>query len=305
MSIRVIDLSFPSTDGIHTLFGKGYVPEGEIRGLFHVVHGMREHIGRYDSFMREIAEAGYLCFGYDNLGHGRTAEADGSFGYIADHEGWMKLARDVHRAGQTMKMEYPERPYYLMGHSMGSFIVRLCTLRHPSFPSKLIVMGTGGPNPASGAGLPAVRTIRVFKKRKGYSPLIDKLAFGKYNEKFGDGVPGDWLSKDPEVRRSFDADPYCAHSFTIGAMGDLIRLQSEVNKPEWFEKMPVDLPILLISGADDPVGDYGHGVKKVYDRLKARGADVKFKLYSDCRHELLNEDCRDTVISDILKFIAK
>lgn len=304
MSIQIVARTFPSTDGIHTLTGKVFVPEGDIKGLFHVVHGMQEHIGRYESFMTAVAEAGYLCFGYDHLGHGGTAEADDTHGFIAEKDGWKLLAEDVYSVGCAMKKAYgTELPYYLMGHSMGSFVVRLCTLWHPELPDKLIVMGTGGPNPVSGLGLAVVDVIKL-KGKRGYSKTVEKLAFGKYNERFGEGVPGDWLSKDPKVRETFDADPLCGRRFTLSALHDLIQIQSVVNKKPWFDGMSTELPILLISGAEDPVGDYGHGVKKVYDELKKRGANVQFKLYSNCRHEILNDDCRDTVIADILRFVS-
>lgn len=305
MSIQVIDRSFPSTDGEHTLIGKVYVPEGEIKGLFHLVHGMTEHIGRYDKFMTEIAEAGYLCFAYDNLGHGKTADADGTLGFIAHKDGWKKLVEDVYSVGCAMKKAYgKELPYYLMGHSMGSFIVRLCAQWHPGLMNRLIVMGTGGPNPASGAGLAAINTLKLFKGERGYSKAIEGMAFGKYNERFGEGVSGDWLSKDPKVREVYDQDRFCNYHFTLSAMHDLIMLQSTSNKKEWFDDMSRELPILLVSGADDPVGDYGHGVKKVFDGLKGHGAKVQFKLYSDCRHEILNDDSHATVVADILRFIA-
>ncbi len=304
MAVEVKEREFPSTDGIHTLKGKMYIPEGQPKGIFHLVHGMTEHIGRYDAFLREIAEAGYVCVAYDNLGHGNTAVDDSELGYIAKKNGWKLLAADVNAVGNAVKNEYPGLPYYLMGHSMGSFIVRLTAAKYPDLPDKLIVMGTGGPNPASGVALGLINTIGFFCGKRHISPLIEKLAFGDYNKGFGDGTNGDWLSKNPEVRRIYNADKFCNYHFTVSAMHDLVKLNREVNLSKWFKRIGKSkLPILLVSGADDPVGEHSKGVKTVNQKLVKKGADVRMKLYDDNRHEILNDTARDEAIADILAFI--
>ena len=304
MAVEVKERAFPSTDGIHTLKGKMYIPEGQPKGIFHLVHGMTEHIGRYDAFLREIAEAGYVCVAYDNLGHGNTAVDDSELGYIAKKNGWKLLAADVNAVGNAVKNEYPGLPYYLMGHSMGSFIVRLTAAKYPDLPDKLIVMGTGGPNPASGVALGLINTIGFFCGKRHISPLIEKLAFGDYNKGFGDGTNGDWLSKNPEVRRIYNADKFCNYHFTVSAMHDLVKLNREVNLSKWFKRIGKSkLPILLVSGADDPVGEHSKGVKTVNQKLVKKGADVRMKLYDDNRHEILNDTARDEAIADILAFI--
>ncbi|MDY3924654.1 MAG: alpha/beta hydrolase, partial [Eubacteriales bacterium] len=131
MSILYEEMRVPSSDGIHTLAGRVYRPEGRVRGLFHVVHGMTEHIARYDPLFRRMAEDGYLCFGYDHLGHGATARDAGELGYIADRDGWRRLAQDVAVFADAAERRYAALwageecpPYFLMGHSMGSFVVR-------------------------------------------------------------------------------------------------------------------------------------------------------------------------------------
>lgn len=305
MEIKVINRKFPSTDGVHTLKGKIYVPEGQPKAVFHVVHGMTEHIGRYDTFLREMAEEGYVCVAYDNLGHGLTANDDGELGYIAKKDGWKFLADDVNAVGTAMKGEYGGIPYYLMGHSMGSFIVRVAAANYPDLPDKLVVMGTGGPNPASKAALGLINTIKLFKGDKHISPAIENLAFGEYNKGFGDGSNGDWLSKNPEVRRVYNADKFCHYHFTVSAMHDLVKLNDVANSATWFKKIDKSLPILLVSGGDDPVGDHGKGVTEVYNRLKKRGANVTLKLYDDNRHEILNDTAREKTIADIKQFLEE
>lgn len=303
MELRTENREVLSSDGIHTLKGRVYIPEGEIKGLFHVVHGMTEHIRRYDAFMAQMAENGYLTFGFDNLGHGETATPD-EWGYIAEKNGWEYLARDVAVFAGAMKKEFGELPYYLLGHSMGSFIVRLSLERFIT-PEKLVVMGTGGPNPIAGLGLAVIKTVRLFRGERHVSPLVASLAFGSYNKRFDESDPLAWLTKDRTVREQYRNDPMCTFPFTVSAMGDLVTLNKMVNEKRWFENVKNKCPIFLVSGAQDPVGDYGKGVQAVYENLKAAGADVSIRLYENCRHEILNDSSRDEVIRDILSFLEK
>lgn len=304
--IKMLKKAVKSSDGKHTLRGRVYLPEGSPKGLFHVVHGMTEHIARYDSFMREIAAAGYVCFGYDNLGHGYTVKDESELGYIAEENGDKLLVSDVKLFGAEMKKEYGETlPYILLGHSMGSFIVRNVASTYPGFPDKLIIMGTGGPNPVSVAGLRIIKSQIWLHGDRAVSPMINKLIFGSYNKKFGKDDRYNWLSKLKETRDNYRSDWLCTFSFTLSAMKDLVKLQMDCNAKKWFGSVSSNLPILLVSGLDDPVGSYGKGVKTVYDKLKAAGKKATLKLYKDCRHEILNDTCRDRVINDILTFTDK
>lgn len=301
--ITVKEKRVPSSDGIHILKGKIFIPDGQIKGYLHIVHGMTEHIGRYESFMRLAAEQGYITFGYDNLGHGATADNEGELGFIAHRDGWKLLAKDVKVFSDSVKSEYGELPYYLMGHSMGSFIVRTSVSMFAR-PDKLIIMGTGGANPASGIGLAFTKLIKFFKGERYISKTVDKLAFGSYNSHFeGEGASA-WLSKDTENHRHYAADKYCTFKFSVSAMQDLITLNRYANSKKCFENTP-DIPILLVSGSEDPVGDYGEGVKEVYNALKATGHNVKLKLYSSYRHEILNDFCRECVEKDIFAFLSE
>ncbi len=301
------DFFAPSSDGIHTLAGVVYVPQGQPRGFFHIVHGMTEHIGRYEPIMQALTEAGYLCFGYDNLGHGKTAKDRSELGYIAPKDGYDLLCRDVKVFADAVIHTYdPEKklPYYLMGHSMGSFITRLAAEKYIK-PDKFIIMGTGGPNPAANAGLALIALIKVFRGDRHISPLVYAMAFGSYNNRFGGGTadPLRWLSKDPAVRQRCYDDPFCSFLFTVSAMGDLIRLTRDANRKKWHRNMPQALPILLVSGDTDPVGGYGAGVTRVCERLKRSGHDARMILYPNSRHEILNDDTFDQVKADILAFL--
>ena len=184
MSIQVKALSINSTDNIHTLIGKTYIPNGEIKGLIHIVHGMTEHIDRYDYFMSKLAENGYLAFGFDNLGHGKTALSDSELGFISSIDGWKYLANDVAFVSKTIKNMYPNLPLFLFGHSMGSFIVRIAAENNPELYDKLIICGTSGKNPLSKIGLMLANVIKKLKGERYISNFILNIAFGSYNKRF-------------------------------------------------------------------------------------------------------------------------
>lgn len=306
MSYTKREFTALSCDGVHNLSGVVYLPDGERRGFFHIVHGMTEHIGRYDRIMSVLAEAGYVCFGYDNLGHGKTVNGKSELGFIASKNGWDKLCRDVKIFSDAVRAEFDggnDLPYYLMGHSMGSFIVRLAAEKY-AHPDKLIVMGTGGANPAAGAGLAIISLIKLFKGERYISKFIDDLAFGSYNSKFkSEGNSKSWLSTDLETRNKYVSDEYCTFKFTVSAMGDLMRLLKYSNRAAWFKKLP-RIPVLLVAGEDDPVGNYGKGVLWVESRLKKQGHSVRCVLYKGGRHEILNDFTYEAVKKDIIDFIS-
>ena len=294
-----------SSDKIHDICGVVYLPKGEAKGIFHIVHGMTEHIARYEWIMTALAENGYIACGYDNLGHGNTAN-EGEHGFIASENGYDLLARDVKEFSDAVKNAHgKDLPYILMGHSMGSFIVRYAALKYVT-PDKLIIMGTGGKNPLAGMGLAVMGAIKAFKGERHVSALAYSLAFGTYNKRFTEvceNDPSPWLTTDKAVREKYYADKYCTFKFTVSAMRDLIRLLKITNSGAWFKGIDKNMPILLVSGAEDPVGNYGKGVRQVENRLKKAGADVKAVIYEGARHEILNDFVKEDVKKDILEFI--
>ena len=302
--MNVLNYSVPSVDGVHDLAGKVYLPAGKPIGILHILHGMTEYMDRYHTFMTELAEAGYIACGYDHLGHGYTAADSSELGYIADKGGYDLLLRDVKGFSDALRDEYGrDLPYVLMGHSMGSFIARLSAEKYVT-PDALIIMGTGGPNPIAGVGLALIGIIKACKGPRHISPFIDNMAFGGYNKRFGeDAHPKVWLTKDAAVRDAYMADPFCTFPFTISAMGDLIRLTKNANRGAWFKSLPQGLPILLVSGREDPVGDFGTGVETVCAKLQKAGHPVTCRLYDGYRHEILNDASHDRVVADILDFL--
>lgn len=293
-----------SSDKTHDLNSVAYIPKGEIKGIFHLVHGMTEYIDRYDELFGEIAKNGFICCGYDNLGHGKTANDDSELGFIAEKDGYNLLISDVKTFADFIKNEYKCDNYILMGHSMGSFIARLAAVKYKDDFSRLIICGTAGPNPLAEIGLFLSTFLSLFKGKRGYSHFLENLVFGSYNKRFSGVTKYEWLTNDRRIIDKYMKDKYCNFRFTLSAIYDLIKLNSLCNKSVWFKNVPKLLPTLIIAGEDDPVGNYGKGVKTVYKKLINAGKqNVSLKLYKGCRHEIHNDNCRKEMAEDILKFI--
>ena len=302
--IQKIQKDILSTDGVHTLRGFVLVPENP-RAILQIAHGMTEHIGRYEPFMTYLVEHGFIVCGHDHLGHGRTAEANGDFGYFAKKNGYRIVCDDLYAFGSAVRADHPELPFFLMGHSMGSFIARLTARAYPDACQALIAMGTSGKNPLFLPGLILSRIIRKIRGERFVSKFVLSVAFSSYNKKMESTHPVAWLTRDEKELEKRDGDSFCAFAFTVAAMCDLILLQSLANRRDWFAGIRKDLPILLVSGDMDPVGNYGKGVEEVYTALLSEGVtDVSRKLYPDMRHEILNEIGRETVWEDILDFLS-
>ncbi len=305
MKFSIAEKKILSSDQKNTLSGVMYIPEGDIRGIFHLVHGMTEYIGRYTHLFENLASVGYLCCGFDNLGHGNTA-SEQDLGFIASENGWQFMVDDVKLFADSIKSEYPNMPYTLMGHSMGSFITRVAVSRYSDLADKYICCGTAGSNPASSIGIALCNIIKAFRGERAISHFLENIAFGSYNKRFDGESNYEWLTKDREIIEKYAADKFCTFKFTVSAMRDLMTLLKLCNGKKCFFNTKNDLPILLIAGDMDPVGNYGKGVKQVYDNFKASGkTDISMFLYENCRHEIHNDTCKEQMLEDILKFVTK
>ncbi|MEG1870173.1 MAG: alpha/beta fold hydrolase, partial [Oscillospiraceae bacterium] len=292
MDFHVCRMEFRSSDGKNNIISKIYMPAQTPKGVIQIVHGMCEHMGRYESFMKFFAENGYVVCGNDHLGHGETVANKEDLGFFGTAQGYSKLLQDVHKLNLIMKKDYPDLPYFILGHSMGSFITRLYLAKYDDNLTGAIISGTGGPNPMVKAGYKlACGAIR--KRGERYRPKnIDKMVFGAYNTHFKgkNSTSKDWLSSDPQVVADFMADEYCMFTFTAAGFKDLFALHYLANREDTVQRIPHQLPILLLSGEQDPVGAYGKGVHKVYSMFKKAGIEnVTLQLYPNGRHEMLNE----------------
>jgi alpha-beta hydrolase superfamily lysophospholipase len=300
---RFQSISFPSTNGIHTLQGILCMPQGHPLGIVHIVHGVAEHIARYKPMMQELADAGYIAVGFDLPGHGQTVHTADELGYFGKKDGAGLLIRDTAAAAESLRRQYNNLPYYLFGHSMGSFIARCVT--ETFTPDKLILMGTAGPNPVSIPGLLVLRLIRLLRGDRYRSNTAHTIMFGGYNARFPKDDPYHWLSTDPETRKNYADDPLCGFVLTAAGAYDLICLCSRANRGAWFRSIQERFPVLLLSGAEDPVGNFGAGVRTVAKRLRKYGTDVVLHLYENGRHEIHNDIFRVQVMHDLLDFLTK
>lgn len=275
--------------------------------LVQLSHGMCEHVTRYEGFAEFLSEKGFLVFGHDHLGHGRSVESPDDLGFLAQKNGSHLLAEDVHGLALAFKREYPDLPIILLGHSMGSFVARDVLEKHPSTYSAAVIMGTAGPDMPTAAGKMLASLIGLFCGARHRSPLLRKISFAGYNKRFGKGCDENaWLSRDESVVKAYHDDPLCGFVFTASAYRDLFDLLGRISRKEWANGIKKDLPLLLISGEDDPVGGFGAGVQKIANRLTGAGVtDVTLKLYPEMRHEILNEQSYQTVWEDLFSWMQK
>lgn len=308
MTYEKLTGTFASTDAKHLLTYSIYRPiNGEVKAVLQISHGMCEYIERYAEFASYLCERGIAVCGHEHLGHGEAARADGTLGYFARKDGWKLLPADVRKLTILMQKRFPGKPYFLLGHSMGSFVARIYLAKYGNLLDGAIIMGTSGKNPLCPLGIRLAENI-VRKKGERYrSSLLKQLSMGSYNKKFkAEKSESSWLTKEAGIRDRFDRDPLCHFTFTAAGYRDLFTLLQQASAAESFERIPRELPILLVSGTDDPVGNYGKGVREVYGRMKKAGvANVTLKLYEGDRHEILNETDRANVYADIYRFLEE
>ena len=297
---------FLSSDGKTQLAAYAIIPEKPIV-MVQISHGMCEYFERYQAFGEYLASRGVLVFGHDHLGHGHSASTHDDLGFTAHGGGAELLVRDVYSLSKHMKEQYPTLPLILFGHSMGSFIARAVLEEHASLYKAAVICGTGGPDTPAGAGKLLATLMMVFKGERHRSKLLKSIAFAGYNKHFEKGCDKNaWLTRDVAVVERYNADPFCTYTFTLRAYHDLFTLVSCVSRKAWAGKLPKDLPLLLVSGAEDPVGTWGKGVQKVAKRLQEAGiADLTLRLYPDMRHEILNEIDYETVWSEIAEWMEQ
>lgn len=303
--MQFLEFSYPSADGLHTIHAAQWVPQGRPRGVVQIVHGVAEHIGRYDAAARFLCSHGFLVCGEDHLGHGRTA-SDGKFGYFAPRGGWELVVRDIRRLRELVGEQHPGVPYFLLGHSMGSFLTRTYLIRWPGTVDGAVLSGTGQePAPLVAFGR-SISGLLCALRGPGYvSRLVYSLSLGAYNRKFRPNrTTGDWLSRDSRMVDQSLKDPLCSFQPTVSMFRDMMTGLQFIARPANLSKMDLDTPIYFFSGDQDPVGSMGKGVRKVEAMFRAAGCrDVTVRLYPGGRHEMLNEVNRQEVLVDLLSWL--
>lgn len=295
---------FNSSTGVNKIHCLIWEPETtEPKGVFQIAHGVSEHIERYDDFARFLCENGYVVCGNDHLGHGKSVDSLAELGFFAEENGDTRLVDDMHLLYTIMHKRYPALPYYLFGHSMGSLCARVYAAEFGDGLAGVIFCGTGEMPPAA---LLALDPVNAAVNKLGAGAKIPVNLFGLVNKLAVKNARtnNDWLSVNTENVDKYNNDPLCGFPLKLGGLRDTLALGIKASGDEWAARVPLSLPILLISGAKDPVGFNGKAVVDVCDKLEAAGHNPEMILYPGDRHEILNEDDRERVYEDILNWLG-
>ena len=299
------EYTFVSSNGRTPIHVRRFDPEGAPRAVVQVAHGVAEYGARYDAFLRFLAEHGFVAVVHDHLGHGQSITDRSELGWFAEKKGWDCVVDDVKLLHDALREEFPALPHFLFGHSMGSFVTRTYLIRFPEDLTAAVVCGTGQQAAALvSSGRAMAATICATRGTKFRSTLLNTLAFGSYNKEFRPmRTVFDWLSRDEAVVDAYLTDPLCGFLPTAGLFRDMMTGIVFIGDPKNVALMRKDIPIFLIAGDRDPVGEQGKGPRRVRSLMQAAGvSDVSLKLYANCRHELLNELDREQVMEDVLAF---
>lgn len=301
------EIYLPSTDGINKLHTTVFEPK-ETKAILQISHGMIEYIGRYKGFAEYLNALGILVIGNEHLGHGLTAKNSSDLGYFG--KGLSKtVVDDLKVVTDYAKANYgKDIPYFLLGHSMGSFMARRYIMTYGKELTAAIIMGTGSqPSVVLSAGKLVANILSLVKGERYRSDLLVNLSTGAYNKPFADQkLTNAWLTKDEEIVHKYNTDPFCTFKFTINGYKTLFDSISFIQNKDNINNIPKDLPLLIVSGEKDPVGEFKKGVERVYNEYKNIGIkDLTLKFYENDRHEILNELDKEVVYQDIYNWLSK
>lgn len=296
---------YPSSDGVHQCYAHEWLPDGKPRAVLQIVHGVAEYIQRYAPFASWLAGQGFVVVGEDHLGHGRTVD-DEKYGYFGPKGGWSLVSKDIRRLRTLEGERYPELPYFILGHSMGSFLARTYLIDWPGTVTGAILSGTGQESAATvAAGKLACGLFCSLRGTDGHSDFVNSLSLGAYNKQFAPNrTTADWICRDTAVVDAYLKDPFCTFQPTVGMFRDMMGGLQYIASPKNLKKMYKTTPVYFFSGDRDPVGQNGAGVEKVAGLFRNAGCtDVTVKLYPNGRHEMLNEVNRQEVWQDVLSWL--
>ncbi len=311
--MKKTEFYFDSRDGVSKIHAVRYEPEesalmdGKPVAILQIVHGMAEYVERYEETAKFFTERGFVVTGEDHLGHGGSVAEDGIYGYFCEQDPATVLVRDVHRLKKLTQALYPGVPYFILGHSMGSFMLRNYICRYGTGIQGAIIVGTGQNSAFQMACVKALAAEqKCFGGDKRKSTVLHNLVFGSANKRVDNPkTDNDWLCGNEKAVAEYNADERCGFMFTVNGFAALFELITRATKAENLEKIPKELPVLFLAGDQDPVGNYGEGVKAAYDALEDAGLEhLALKLYEGARHEILNEKDGEVVMQDICQWIS-
>ena len=295
---------YPSK-GTGQIHACAWLPEGEVRAVVQIVHGIAEFVERYEDFAKFLNQQGFLVVAEDHMGHGQSINNGGIQGYF--HGGWFTAVEDTVQLAADTMAQYPDVPYILFGHSMGSFMARTILCKYPELPLKAAILCGTGWQPT--VALPAlIRVVEGICQKTGEtvpSEKLQNLVFGSYNRKVEHPrTPFDWICWDKKVVDAYIAHPLCGFTATCGLLRELMKGIYYIQQPRNLQNMRKDLPVFFIAGGDDPVGNYGKGVRQAVRAFQKAGLqDVSVRIYPLCRHEILNEINKEEIYEDVLQWI--
>lgn len=300
------EFTFPSADGKTAIHAAAWTPAGTPLAILQLSHGVAEYILRYDSFARYLSDQGFAVVGHDHLGHGDSVAVGAPRLYFGPRGSWDWVVQDLYTCRSLIGKRFPGLPCFLLGHSMGSFLARTYLIRYPGISAGAILMGTGQMSSgliASGRAAAALEVRRIGADRP--SPRLEHLIFGAYNKHFAPNrTPCDWLSVSRENIEAYLQDPLCGGTPTAGLFQEMLDGLQFISKPENLRKMNLNTPILFTSGAKDPVGEDGRGLRRAFRSFQRAGVRrVSMHLYPNLRHEILYEDCRQVVYEDLCQWM--
>jgi alpha-beta hydrolase superfamily lysophospholipase len=301
MITEYFTLSSP-VDGL-LLDGLFVLPETPPKAVVQLVHGMCEHKMRYLPFMEHLAQQGYACCMHDHRGHGKSVRAPEDLGYFYAGGG-PAVVEDLHAVNQMLHEKFPGLPVYLFGHSMGSLAVRAYIKKYDDTIEALVVCGSPSKPTGVGVGKALVRLLQAFKGEKARSKLVDGILNGSFDKPFRhENRKSAWLSSDPAVGEAFNADPLCGYTFTLNGYLALLYLVEETYSEKGWQVQQKDLPVLFVSGSDDPCAVSAKKfVQSVWHMERMGYKNVFRRVYSGMRHEILNEVDKETVYRELSAF---
>lgn len=317
--IKVREFEFLSSNMYTPIHGKLWIPKGDIKAIVQISHGMQEHIDRYDEFARYLAKKGILVAGNSHMGHGDSVNSKEDYGYFSipikgmskkqkiNHDSSANVVKDLYHITKVVKKHYSGVPYILLGHSMGSFMIRRYLMQYGNVVDGAIIIGTGNqPEKLLKAGRMIVNGITAIKGERFRSNLTNDILFGAYNREIEHPLSKeDWICSDRETIEKYRKDEKCGFLFTMNGIEALLSTMEYIIKDENIARLPRDVKMFLASGKEDPVGNYGEDVEEIYEAYKRLGVkDISMKLYDGCRHEILNETIKETVYEDIYNWIV-
>ncbi|WP_291292939.1 alpha/beta hydrolase [Enterococcus sp.] len=295
-----------SSNGKDQIYVKIWQPEGPSKGVLQLIHGMIEHIERYDPFARYLVSKGFTVIGHDHLGHGQTVTDQKAYGTFGESKGADYLVADVGLVHGFAAERFPNLPYYVLGHSMGSLVLRNYLFQKPQPLNGAIIMGTTmEPAAKMTSAMLLTESLMPFRQQAWPYRVMENLVFGQHNRRFQPNrTTKDWLSSDPQQVDAYLADPHTQFHFSLNAYRDLFLLTKKASDPQLLQKIDPKLPLLLISGKEDPVGHYGKSVRKLAACLNQQGQrNLTVYLLEGGRHEILNETNKQIVFHEIVQWL--